>query len=356
MPPAQVINLNPTPRTETTPLEKTLSSFSNRARQNQVDRQDTDALREIYQQYQDEGSSLQDALMSVQTRPGLSPTARVNAVKQLTEFQKYNGELQKKAQSDAEKAEKKASDIAKVRDIERRQGLESGALAAYENDPNMAYQISKPEKQGSSKATTKDKFEQSLAGEAAKEVPKLEQTIAKGSDTIANIDRIEKLAKNELSGAKGFLKSWLNTESAAELNTLGATNLDTVIKLFNPAGTLPTAKLNWIRDTFSVKAGDYTSTIIGKLNTQRIIANQSLERSKDRLRLLKEYHGNIPENVSQQFDQETGDLLDIMKEEYAPKKKENNAQKSERPGFVRVKDPQGRSRWIPEEDINQIPR
>lgn len=97
MPQLQVVDLNPIPRTEQTTLEKTLEGFSNRHRANQLDREETDALSEIYKKYQDEGRVLEDAIMAVQTRPGLSPTTRVNTVKQLMDFKKHNAELQKQA-------------------------------------------------------------------------------------------------------------------------------------------------------------------------------------------------------------------------------------------------------------------
>jgi len=79
MPSAQVIDLNPVARTELTPLEKTLSGFSNRKRENELDVQDTDALREIYDKHKNDGQNLEATLREIQTRPGISPTTRVNS-------------------------------------------------------------------------------------------------------------------------------------------------------------------------------------------------------------------------------------------------------------------------------------
>ncbi len=107
MPQAQVINLNPPPRTETTPLEKTLSAFANKSLQNHYEQKETDALRQIYDEYQRDGQNLEKTLMDIQTKPGLSPTMRVNTVKQLMAFQEHNANLQKMAQDKADKAEKK---------------------------------------------------------------------------------------------------------------------------------------------------------------------------------------------------------------------------------------------------------
>jgi hypothetical protein len=98
MPSAQVIDLNPNPRTETTSLEKTLSGFSKRNRENQVEQQETDALREIYSQYEADGRNLEKTIREIQMKPGISPTTRVKTVEQLLEFKKHNQALLKNAQ------------------------------------------------------------------------------------------------------------------------------------------------------------------------------------------------------------------------------------------------------------------
>ena len=139
MPSAQVIDLNPNPRTELTPLEKTLSGFTKRHRENQVEQQETDALREIYSQYENDGKNIENAIRDIQTRPGISPTTRVNTVNQLMAFQKHNDELKKQAKKDA-------ANKLKVADLESRRNLQPGSLAAYEDDPKMAEQVSRPDK------------------------------------------------------------------------------------------------------------------------------------------------------------------------------------------------------------------
>ncbi len=115
----------------------------------------------------------------------------------------------------------------------------------------------------------------------------------------------------------------MNTEAAAEVKNLSATNLDTVIKLFNPAGTLPTAKLNWIKDTFAVSPYDNLSTIRGKVNVQKIISQQALGRAEEKLRLLKQYEGVIPPEVDSKFEKDTENLLDVLQEQLEPKEKKD---------------------------------
>lgn len=104
MPSLQVVDLNPRPRNrELTPLEKTLSGFSQRHRENQLQQQEGDALSDIYTQYQSDGENLQSKLEAIQKDPRLSPTTRVNTIDQLLKFSEYNKGLQADAQKKMEK-------------------------------------------------------------------------------------------------------------------------------------------------------------------------------------------------------------------------------------------------------------
>ncbi len=108
MPSAQVINLNPPPRTEETTLEKTLGAFTDKYTANRERKKESDALKAIYEQHKDDGENLFNTIKDVETSVDIGPTARVNTVKQLMEMQKYNFQLQKKAAQDLEKAERKS--------------------------------------------------------------------------------------------------------------------------------------------------------------------------------------------------------------------------------------------------------
>lgn len=143
MPSAQVINLNPDPRTELTPLEKTLSAFTGRFLQNQSEQRETDALKEIYGQYQQDGQNIQKKIQAIQTDPRISPTTRVNTVKQLLEFEKYNSQLQKQAKQKIEKQNKTISpeerDSRKDRLIQ--EGFTSNEAEEYLDSPPGVQQI-----------------------------------------------------------------------------------------------------------------------------------------------------------------------------------------------------------------------
>lgn len=151
MPAAQLIQTQRAPQ-QPSPLETTLKSFSNRLLENKRDQDETDALKEIYGQFQADGANIEQQIKMVQTDPRISPTNRVNTVKQLMEFQKYNGELQKKAAVDLKKAndeqKKRDNNKAILDDLAERRGLDRETLNAYEDDYKLAEQITRPAKEG----------------------------------------------------------------------------------------------------------------------------------------------------------------------------------------------------------------
>lgn len=93
----------PAQQMEPSPLERTLQSFSQQNVVNQERRQESDALSDIYKQYQGDGANLQSKLEAIQKDPRLSPTTRVNTIDQLLKFSEYNKGLQADAQKKMEK-------------------------------------------------------------------------------------------------------------------------------------------------------------------------------------------------------------------------------------------------------------
>lgn len=157
-----------------------------------------------------------------------------------------------------------------------------------------------------------NEFQKVRQKKGAEELGKLEAEIPKIQDNIKNLNTIEKTFEKNLQGATGYVKAWTNSQSAKEVENLSASSLDSIIKIFNPAGALPTAKLNWIRDTFGIKASDRVDTMRGKVNAQRILANQALQRSQQKAKLLKQYDGLIPDEIESYFDAETLQANDAL--------------------------------------------
>src|ERR1700693_5998121 len=112
MPSLQVVDTSPIERTRSTPLEQAASSFSNRFAENRQNAQDSDALRSIYEQHQNDGDNLSGILRDVQTNTKMSPTNKVKTIEQILKFQEHNSKLQKQAsmqmaqQQKAQKAQK----------------------------------------------------------------------------------------------------------------------------------------------------------------------------------------------------------------------------------------------------------
>jgi len=357
MPQVQVVNqLN---REEgVNPAQENLQTFFSKMGKDYRDKEDRVEIGNLINQYKQnrEDANAWENLQLGLEQSNISPTKRLQTQQSLNEMKKVITEQDKalnaqvKNAADEAKKLKTEQDDAAEKQKKAQAEVDKKAATTKENELILVEGGKTPEEAARlapivSTATArslvkptkgaKEKFEEGLAVGASKEVPELEKTIAKGADTLTNIDRIEDLASKNLKGGKGYVKALFNTEAAAEAETLGATNLDTVIKLFNPAGTLPTAKLNWLKNTFAINPWDNLSTIKGKLNTQRTITKQGLERAKIRSQLLKKYYGNIPEDVSKEFDAETGRILDSLQETLEPKK----ASKQEAPeGKVRVKD------------------
>ncbi len=145
MPQTPVFNFQETPR-EKTPLEQTLTSFAERQRYNQIQKQETDALKEIYSQYQQDGRNIENAFIAAQSNPDLGPSARVAAVDNLLKYQKHNAELQEQAKKQLKEEQTAARNKQINRDQEKAFGLPEGALAGYEDKPALAAQMYKPPK------------------------------------------------------------------------------------------------------------------------------------------------------------------------------------------------------------------
>ncbi len=129
-----------------------------------------------------------------------------------------------------------------------------------------------------------------------------------------NIVRIKDLSKN-LTGFSGYRKALFNTSEAAEFNTLGASLLEPVIKVFNPSGALPTAKLNWIKDQFQPRALELSSTIQGKISTMERLNSQAIQRAEDKINLFKNFNNNPPESEIMKFDQQSEKIINDIVDE-----------------------------------------
>ena len=140
----------------------------------------------------------------------------------------------------------------------------------------------------------------------------------------------------------------MNTSDAAQFNTLGASLLEPVIKVFNPTGALPTAKLNWIKDQFQPKARELSSTIAGKIATMERLNIQAIQRAEEKVRLFKNFNNKPPVSEIMKFDQETDKFIN----DYVDKEMLKDTIIKETPkGKVAMLDPNGKPLHV---DPNEV--
>ncbi len=118
------------------PLGTLLSSFLETTNKHNAQDRESDALSSIYKQYQGDGENLMKRFQAIQEDKQLSPTTKVNAIKQNLQFQQYNTQLQKKAQKDVEKAEKKANEAVIAQDLQKTRNLSPEQSKAYAANPS----------------------------------------------------------------------------------------------------------------------------------------------------------------------------------------------------------------------------
>lgn len=343
MPSAQMIDFNPSPRQEQTPLEKTVAGFTSRARENQLEQTESDALRDIYSQYQQDGQNLERTIMEIQTRPGISPTTRVNTINQLIGFQKHNQELQKQFAAQQREQAAIRNKESSVRGLEKERGLEEGALSAFNDNPALAERISRPEKQEKinqadrprdpeqqrliDEVTETEQYKNASPGQREKLLGRKGVSNSNIESTIKSEIEDEKLAKEERrfdqKQAYAFHKDsekydeLIEKEAKAAKHQLAAigdveksvenvspTQLSNVFKIFGAPGKMVSdallskdqakiqasipAFLEGRKELFGIRLSDADLKL---LSDKMIDIGKSPEANKEILRLAKKYAG-----------------------------------------------------------------
>lgn len=315
MPQLQVIDLNPKPANprQETAADKFFSSFSDSIEANRQDRDTMKALTDEYKKLDQDGNNIASVLKDIDTNPNYSPTTRVNSRMQLMKFAEINNHYKNeqakriKEENDRLKAQVKSQNAKKIiRDAEIANEVPEGTYNHYEENLGK---LPKPAKTKNEPITP---FERTLQNEEAKKLVQLEADLPKAQDALENLKRIDELAENELKGVKGFLKSAFNTEAAKEMENLSFTSIEPIIKLFNPVGPIPVAKVNIIRQQFQAHPSDLLTTIKGKNAALRRIGEQGVARIQERIRLIKEHNGQVPPEQLKKFDQESSELMDVI--------------------------------------------
>ncbi len=207
-----------------------------------------------------------------------------------------------------EKAEKTTKEQKAVKNLLRETGKfktdEELEEAAQTYDLKTAKTMWQEAKKPKPKSETQKLMDKEIAKgyvSAVGEIPKLQST-------LDNIGRLRELG-GKLRGPGGYVKAAFKTQSASEYNTLSASLLDPIIKIFNPVGAVPVTKLNWIRETFAPQASDLASTQEGKLTTLERLASQAKQRAEQKIKLFNDYNGEPPESEVVKFDNESAKMM-----------------------------------------------
>lgn len=206
-----------------------------------------------------------------------------------------------------------------------RQEVKALLIAAGDSEEDAEYksqftsaQTARNQLKESSKKEPRSEFKKITERKEAEELHKLRsEIIPKAKDALSNLDRIQQLSKTELKGLEGYIKGVINTESAAEMENLGFTAIEPIIKLFNPVGPIPVAKMTIIRNVFQPHAKDLQTTIDGKVAALRRIGQQALLRAQTRADLIEKYDGTPPKGELENFDDNSKNLQDTLVDQEA---------------------------------------
>jgi hypothetical protein len=265
-------------------LGETIGAFINDRTEKLKERKESDALKDIYDQYKNDGKNLEDAIWNINSRTGISPTTRVNTVNQLMKFKEHNNKLQETAkENEAKKTQ--------VRGIEKSRGLPEGSLADYESNPVLAEKVTKPAKpiidQNKEKndKTINEVREILLAsGEDEQEAERLSSILSPASARARGKENAKK--KEEVASHKVTQKAFndlvrlvpdagrgtealgifggKNARTAGEFTSLTGALESLLVEKVN-RGTLSNTRFKYITETLLPKVTDSQAEIKGKL-------------------------------------------------------------------------------------------
>ena len=131
--------------------------------------------------------------------------------------------------------------------------------------------------------------------------------------SLSNLERLKELGGSGAGAISRYVQSALGTGNTAEINTLGFAAIEPVLKIFNPVGAVPVAKMNILTKKFAPQANDTAWTYSGKIQTLERLGKAALERAEQRTKLFESYGGQVPpREVLYNFDKETSKLAENL--------------------------------------------
>jgi hypothetical protein len=189
--------------------------------------------------------------------------------------------------------------------------------------PEEAYRLSENMKPSEAqnyitKQTKSNKPEKrtGVLGELDKGVSKDIAEVIKSIPEIEAMDKslnhIDKLI-DQMSGPTGYFKAALGTETAATLEALGFAAIKPIIKLFNPVGAIPVAKMNILAKRFAISPWDRTEVAKGKVKALRSFNKLAMNRAERYKELISKYgDAPVPYEELLEFSKENESFIDAI--------------------------------------------
>lgn len=152
-------------------------------------------------------------------------------------------------------------------------------------------------------------FQKKLQEKSADIVAGVIEEKGKVQSMRGTIDRLKELSEN-LRGSGGLLKSLIGTQEATEFNALGLAAIEPVLKVFNPRGVIPQAKIEMLKGIFTPTASELFTKQQGKIQALERFADAAEKKQKEIETLFDIYGDNIPPEVLLKYEQDSEAVID----------------------------------------------
>lgn len=166
-------------------------------------------------------------------------------------------------------------------------------------------------------------YAQHLKGQERKPTP-FEKKVQEGTadvvvNTIQSIPGIQRARQNigelrelgkDLRGPLGLAKAAVGSETANEYNARAMMLVEQPLKILNPKGPIPKAKIDLLKQMFVPTAGERRGVQEGKLKAAESFLNSAEEHAMKVQALYNEYGGDIPIAEMLKLEQEGQGIID----------------------------------------------
>lgn len=151
--------------------------------------------------------------------------------------------------------------------------------------------------------------EQVLEKKLGEDIAKMRTSFKEAVSNKSTYNRLDNLI-NQLSGVTGYTQ-FLSAEKS-ELDALGLSAINAPLKMFNPVGAIPTAKIELVRSKFAPQFSDLKDVAKGKVRALRFMNDKALEMGNKLQKLTEKYGNNIPQVEFDRISNEGEQIVDML--------------------------------------------